>query len=104
MLASSTKPKRKGDDQKSRRKRNIKNQRETKARNGTAQFIHSWIAIECLKASSPNMKRKSQSTKKSRDDTLQQNGNGKSANLPEMETFLEKAVQQRRKPSPFPKQ
>jgi len=45
MLASSTKPKRKGDDQKSRRKRNIKNQREKKARNGTAQFIHSWIAI-----------------------------------------------------------
>jgi hypothetical protein len=50
------------------------------------------------------MKRKSQRTKKSRDDTLQQNGNGTSANLPEMETFLEKAVQQRRKPSPFPRQ
>jgi hypothetical protein len=35
------------------------------------------------------MKRKSQRIKTSRDDTLQQNGNGKSANLPEMETFLE---------------
>jgi hypothetical protein len=66
-----------------------KPKREKKARNGTAQFIHSWIAIECLKAASPNMKRKSQRTKTSRDDTLQQNGNGKSANLPEMETFLE---------------
>jgi hypothetical protein len=30
MLASSTKPKRKGEDLKSRRKRNIKNQRERK--------------------------------------------------------------------------
>jgi hypothetical protein len=30
MLASSTKPKRKGEDQKPRRKRNIKNQRERK--------------------------------------------------------------------------